>query len=160
MEEKRGEHPFGDTGQLILFVVFLLVWVGDSFLLRLSTVPAGAVPLLVRLGLSAIAGAYGFVLMRSGHVAVSEAERPVRIISTGAFGRVRHPLYLAAILLYLAFTISTLSLLSAAVVVIALVFYDYIASYEETLMERKFGEEYVHYKRRVGKWLPRIGRTM
>ena len=31
MKEKRGEHPFGDVGQLMLVTLFLVVGVGDSF---------------------------------------------------------------------------------------------------------------------------------
>jgi len=26
MKEKNGEHPYGDSGQLILLVLFLLIW--------------------------------------------------------------------------------------------------------------------------------------
>ena len=68
----------------------------------------------------------------------------------------RHPLYLGSILFYAGLTVSTLSLLSIAILVVIVIFYDSIASYEEKLMEMKFGEEYVSYRRKTGKWLPRI----
>jgi hypothetical protein len=29
MREKRGEHPFGDLGPLIIIFMFLVVWVGE-----------------------------------------------------------------------------------------------------------------------------------
>ena len=32
-----GEHTFGDMGQLILLVIFLVVWVADSFFLHYTT---------------------------------------------------------------------------------------------------------------------------
>jgi protein-S-isoprenylcysteine O-methyltransferase Ste14 len=35
------------------------------------------------------------------------------------------------------------------------VFYNYIAGYEEKLLETKFGDSYREYERRTGKWLPR-----
>jgi hypothetical protein len=47
MKEKNGEHPFGDTGQLISLGVFVVVWIGDSFFLRQSTFLSNYVPLYV-----------------------------------------------------------------------------------------------------------------
>lgn len=49
MKGKNGEHPFGDIGQLILLGLFLVVWVGDSFFLRISTFPSDYVPMYMRL---------------------------------------------------------------------------------------------------------------
>jgi protein-S-isoprenylcysteine O-methyltransferase Ste14 len=79
------------------------------------------------------------------------------VVSTGAFRYVRHPLYLAAILFYLGLAVSTASLFSLALLVVIFLFHNYIAGYEERLMEMKLGEEYVSYKNRTGKWLPRMG---
>lgn len=158
MKEKNGEHPFGDAGQLISLGGFLVVWVGDSFFLHQSTFLSGYVPLYIRLvilGLTLITAMY---LFRSGHVIVSHEQRPDGVVTTGAFRYVRHPLYLASILTYLGLTISTLSLLSLVVFVGIFVFYDYIASYEEKLLEARFGEEYRQYKKRTGKWVPRVAR--
>jgi protein-S-isoprenylcysteine O-methyltransferase Ste14 len=52
--------------------------------------------------------------------------------------------------------ISTLSLFSFLFFGLIFVFYNYIADYEEKLLEAKFGEEYIRYKNKTGKWLPRI----
>jgi hypothetical protein len=49
MKEKNGEHPFGDSGQLVLLVAFLIVWVADSFFLRISTFLSDDISLLIRL---------------------------------------------------------------------------------------------------------------
>ena len=158
MKEKNGEHPFGDTGQLILFGVFLVVWMGDSFFLHISTFLSEYVPLYVRLvilGLGLITAVYLFI---SGHSVTSHEQRPTGVVSTGAFRYVRHPLYLASILSYLGLSISTASLFSLALLVVIIVFHNYLASYEEKLLEARFGEEYRGYKKRTGKWVPRIGR--
>lgn len=156
MKEKNGEHPFGDSGQLISFGVFMVVWIGDSFFLRQSTFLSNYVPLYVRfviLGLALITAVYLFM---SGHVVTSHEQRPNNVVTTGAFQYVRHPLYLASILTYLGLTVSTLSLFSLAVLVGIFIFHNYIASYEEGLLEAKFGEEYKDYKNKTGKWLPKI----
>ncbi len=89
MKEKNGEHPFGDTGQLISLGVFVVVWIGDSFFLRQSTFLSNYVPLCVHLlilGLALITAVY---LFRSGHVVVSHEQRPNSVVTTGAFRYVR-----------------------------------------------------------------------
>ena len=157
MKERKGEHPFSDAGQLILLGLFLVVWAGDSFFLHKSTFVSDYVPLSIRLVILVLALIIGVYLFMSGHVVVAHGERPTSVLSTGAFRYVRHPLYLAAILFYLGLTVSTASLFSLLLLVIIFLFYNYIASYEERLMEIKFGEEYESYKERTGKWVPRMG---
>lgn len=114
MREKDGEHPFGDAGQLIWLGVFLVTWVGDSFFLRKSTFLSDYVPLYIRLAFLGITLITAIYLFGSGHVVVSHDHRPNKVLTTGAFRYVRHPLYLASILTYLGLTISTLSLFSLA----------------------------------------------
>ena len=158
MKERKGEHPFGDAGQLIFLVFFLIVWVGDSFVLHLSTFLSMYLPLSLRLIFSGITLLVSVYLFRSGHVVVTHAQRPGSVIHTGVFRYVRHPLYSATILLYIALTVSTSSLLCLGLLAIIFLFYNFIAGYEEKLMEAKFTEEYGNYKRLTGKWIPRIGK--
>lgn len=157
IKEKKGEHPLGDAGQLILMAVFLVVWAVDSFFLHLSTFLSAYVPLFVRLVILVITFIIALYLFRSSHVVLESEQRPERVITNGVFGYVRHPLYLGGMLIYLGMGIATLSLFSLVVLIGIFIFYNYIAGYEEKVMERKFGEEYVKYKQRTGKWLPRIG---
>lgn len=156
MKEENGEHPFGDTGQLILLVLFLVVWAGDSFFLRKSTLLSDYVPLYIRLVILAVATVAAACLFKSGHVVVSHERRPTGVVSTDAFHYVRHPLYLGSILVYLGLAVSTASLFSLALLVVIFAFYNYIASYEEKLLETSLGEAYREYKRKTGKWVPRI----
>ena len=156
--EKNGEHPLGDAGQLILFGLFLIIWILDSFILQRSTFLADEIPLVIRLlFLGAALGAAGY-LFKSGHVVVSGEQRPTTVVSSGAFRYVRHPLYLGSILIYLGMTASTVSLFCLALLVIIVLFYNHIAGYEERLLETKFGETYTAYKKKTGKWVPRSGK--
>ncbi|HVP35924.1 MAG TPA: isoprenylcysteine carboxylmethyltransferase family protein [Terriglobales bacterium] len=136
-----------------------VVWAGDSFFLHISTFLSAYVPLFIRLAILVITFIIALYLFRSGHVVLESQQRPERVISSGVFGYVRHPLYLGGMLMYLGLVISTLSLFSLIIFVGIFIFYNYIAGYEEKVMEEKFGEEYVKYKQKTGKWLPRIGRN-
>ena len=154
MKEKNGEHPFGDSGQPVLFVLFMIVWVMDSFFLRISIFLSDDVSLYIRLSILGLTFMAAIYLVWSGHTVVSHEQRLSGVVSTGAFRYVRHPLYLGSILFYLGLTVSTASLFSFALLVVIFFFYNYIASYEEKLLEVRFSEDYRHYKRRTGKWVP------
>jgi protein-S-isoprenylcysteine O-methyltransferase Ste14 len=160
MKEKNGEHPFGDTGQLILLVLFLVVWAADSFFLSLSTFPADYLPRYIRLTLLVASLLVAALLTKSGHVVVSHERRPSGLITTGAFKYVRHPLYLSCLLVYLGLVLSTASLVSLVLWVIICIFYNYLAGYEEKLLESKYGEDYRIYREKTGKWLPMLGRLL
>jgi protein-S-isoprenylcysteine O-methyltransferase Ste14 len=158
MSKRSGEHPFGDAGQLILLGAFLVVWAADSFFLHTSTFLSEYVPLYMRLMILGLTLIVAMLLFKSGHVVVEHGERPEGVMVTGAFRYVRHPLYLASILTYLGLTVSTMSIFSFVLLAGIFIFHNYIAGYEEKLLEMKFGEEYRTYKKRTGKWVPRIGR--
>jgi protein-S-isoprenylcysteine O-methyltransferase Ste14 len=157
MQEKNGEHPAGDRGQLILLVLFLLIWLLDSFLLHLSTFLTDYVSVYIRLTILVLILAAAVYFIRAGHVVAKHEQRPQGVVSTGAFRYVRHPLYLGSMMFYLGLAVSTASLLSLVMVVVIFIFYNHIAGYEEKLLEDRFQEAYRNYKKQTGKWVPLIG---
>lgn len=156
MKEKNGEHPLGDSGQLIAFVLFAIVWILDSFVLRFSTSPLSVIPLYVRLPIAVVVLAVSIYLFNKSHHAVPKEDRPGKVITSGAFRYLRHPLYMSTVLFFLAFVIATVSIISLALWVLIFAFYDFIAGYEEKILEEKFGEEYLSYKSRTAKWVPGV----
>lgn len=78
----------------------------------------------------------------------------VRIITTGPFRVTRNPLYLAMTLIYAGIGAASgiLWVFFLLVPVLAVMHYGVIAR-EERYLERKFGDEYLAYKRRVRRWL-------
>jgi protein-S-isoprenylcysteine O-methyltransferase Ste14 len=160
LKDKNGEHPFGDAGQAILFFIFLAVWVADSFFLRLSTFPARYIPLPVRLVFLALAMFATVLLFKSSGPDIHHGRRQDHVIETGAFRYVRHPLYLGILCFYIGMIVATGSLISLALFVGIFIFYNYIARYEEKLMEAWFSEAYKTYQKRTGKWLPKPGRNI
>jgi protein-S-isoprenylcysteine O-methyltransferase Ste14 len=154
---REGEHPWGDLGQLLLLALFLAVWILDSFVYGFSILRTSILLLVFRLVIAGGLFLGAFVLAHKGHLAVSdEVRREGRLIREGPFVRVRHPLYLAAILFYVSLVTSTLSLASAALLGGILAFYDAIATYEEGFLMRKHGGAYRVYKQKVPKWIPRL----
>jgi protein-S-isoprenylcysteine O-methyltransferase Ste14 len=129
----------------------------DSFLLKISTFLADDISLYIRLVILGIILLCSVYLIRSGHAVVSHGQHPSGVVSTGAFQYVRHPLYLGSIMFYLGLAVSTASLFSLVLVVLIFIFYNFIASYEEKLLDDRFHEEYRNYKIKTGKWVPRIG---
>lgn len=152
MKKKKDEHPFGDSGQLILFIIFLIVWIGDSFFLRKTTFLSNYMSLYIRLMILGIMLITSIYLIKSGHIAIDSN----RLLEKRGFRYVRHPLYLGCILIYLGMTIATLSIISFVLFLVISAFYNYIASYEEKLLDVKFGDEYRQYRKRTGKWIPRM----
>ncbi len=68
-------------------------------------------------------------------------------------------MYLGSILCYLGLAVATASLVSLALWVMICLFYNYLASYEEKLLEAEFGEKYRIYRENTGKWLPKLGQV-
>jgi len=155
-----GEHKFGDAGQLILLVVFLAVWVSDSFIFHYSDFLAQYVNLSIRIILAAIVLTISFIMARKSLNTIfgTVRERPI-LIRDGLFRIVRHPVYFSAILLYLGLITLTLSLASVGVWIITILFYIFICKYEEKILIQEFGEDYLQYKKEVPMLIPNLFRN-
>jgi len=150
-----GEHKYGDLWQLIVFVIFLIVWISDSFIFHYSDFLRYYLNPSVRLifGLA--------VLLISAYLAFSglkiifgKIRKKPEIVREGVFGVIRHPIYLGAILFYIGLFIFTLSMLSLAVIFMIIILYVYLGRYEEKLLIGKFGSSYRDYMKDVPGWLP------
>jgi protein-S-isoprenylcysteine O-methyltransferase Ste14 len=155
-----GEHKRGDMGQLILFFLFLIIWITDSFIFHYSTFLIEVVPDYVRIPLAGIVLIAGWHLARNGLRAVFGTERTEpELIKTGVFNIVRHPIYLGAILFYLGAIFITLSIASAAFWILIIIFYIIISKYEERILTEQFGDNYLNYKKKVGMLFPKLFRS-
>ena len=150
-----GEHSFGDSGQIILLIIFLIIWISDSFILKYSTLSLDIIPNIIRIVI-------GFpILIISGifakfglGIVFGEVRDKPEVIEKGVFKIVRHPIYLGSILLYLGLTILTGSIASAILWIIIVIFYYYISKYEEKLLLKEFGADYKSYMERVPMLIP------
>jgi protein-S-isoprenylcysteine O-methyltransferase Ste14 len=156
MKERKGEHPLGDLGQIILAVAFIIIWLNDSFSYHWTTFLHDLVPESIRMGFLVIMLITSFILIKNSHFILEGEKRPNYVVQTGAFKYVRHPLYLAAVLTYLGTAVSSLSLISLVLLIPIFIFYNYIATYEERLLEEKLGKAYKDYEEKTGKWFPKF----
>ncbi|MCK4239153.1 MAG: isoprenylcysteine carboxylmethyltransferase family protein, partial [Candidatus Lokiarchaeota archaeon] len=114
-------------------------------------------PLLIRIIIFASLLILSFVLGNSSHkILFGGNNEATSLIKNGVFARVRHPLYLSMLLVYLAFALVSMSLICITFWILMFILYDRMASYEEIDLEKIFSEEYAEYKKRVGKWIPRL----
>ena len=75
----------------------------------------------------------------------------------GLFAHSRNPLYLGNVLEILGLAILSNSLIFLVIMVPFFVFiYQSIIIAEEDFLNKKFGQEYLEYKRRVPRWLPNL----
>jgi len=150
-----GEHAFTDIGQLVLAVIFLAIWITDSFLFHYSIFAAAYVPVYVRLPVGIAIFIISALLALPAHKAIfGKAVQKSTMITDGVFSLVRHPMYLGSWLLFFGLAITTLSLTSAALSITIFVFYYLVSKYEEKLLLQKFGMEYQKYKARVPMLFP------
>lgn len=79
-----------------------------------------------------------------------------RLVTYGVFSWSRNPLYNGNFLIWMGFVVisGVLWFLPVAILLFA-VEYSFIVRYEEGVLESIFGEEYLAYKRRTPRWLPR-----
>jgi protein-S-isoprenylcysteine O-methyltransferase Ste14 len=156
-DDLTGEHASGDAGQLIIFLLFLAVWITDSFFFNYSTFLNNYMPGVVQLIIGVI------VLLLAGYLAwaglrivFGEVREEPGVIRKGVFNVIRHPIYLAEILLYFGLLILSTSLAAVVVWIIAIVFLHYISRYEEKVLVERFGDEYRQYMEDVPMYIPRI----
>jgi protein-S-isoprenylcysteine O-methyltransferase Ste14 len=86
-------------------------------------------------------------------------DAPQKLVIRGPYRIVRNPMYVGVLCVVLGWAAryaSALHLLYAGAVGTA--FHLFTVLYEEPHLRREFGEDYVRYCARVGRWLPRLHR--
>jgi protein-S-isoprenylcysteine O-methyltransferase Ste14 len=138
---------------MIMLVLFLIVWILDSFLLRITTFLWSFTYLWLYAGVGAVIIIMAAYFMNSSHKDLFDTHQG-GLATSGVFGHVRHPMYLGTHLFYLGLAVVTLSLASIVIWMVAFVFYNTLANYEEMKLEERFGDEFHQYKKNVRKWIP------
>ena len=96
----------------------------------------------------------------AGTVTRRRSRNVQRLVTYGIFGWVRNPLYVGNLLIWVGFMVGSgvLWFVPVAVVLFAIE-YSLIVRYEEGVLESIFGQEFLDYKARTPRWIPRPPRT-
>lgn len=146
---------------LVLVVVPVLLLLAGHALPR--GVPAAWRAVAAALGL-ALAG-FGLFLLgwtitlfnRVGKGTLAPFDPPRHLVLRGPYRHVRNPMISGVLFVLLGETIGLLSLpLLIWLIAFCLLISTFIPLREEPDLERRFGDEYVEYRRHVPRWIPRI----
>ena len=100
----------------------------------------------------------GFFLLASAWRVLYEAQRVHRLATTGIYARMRHPQYVAFVLIMFGFLLQWPTLLTVVMFPVLVFMYAYLSRKEEADMEAQFGDEYRQYAARTPRFLPgRLG---
>ncbi len=163
MSDKRvrlgSEHPLCDSIQLIMLISYFSTLGLDSlgrFVFGVSTVIVEFASFPLLLFPAFLLCSFGIYLALKSHEAVlGEMVGQPKLIDSGIYSLVRHPMYLGTLMFCLGFLFIIPSLPSFGVWTAFFIFYDKMATNEEKDLIHILGIEYINYQKRVPKWLPR-----
>ena len=101
--------------------------------------------------------AFGFYLLANAWDVLYQAQRRKALAVTGPYARIRHPQYVAFVLILLGFLLQWPTLLTLLMFPILLVMYARLAVTEEAEMRKQFGTQYEAWARRTPRFLPAFG---
>ena len=100
--------------------------------------------------------AAGFILLAKAWRVLYAAQRDGVLATTGPYARLRHPQYLAFVLIMLGFLVQWPTLATAVMFPVLVFMYVRLARTEERQALRMFGDAYVRYATLVSAFLPRF----
>ena len=103
---------------------------------------------------SYIALGFGFYLLSTAWQVLYHAQRRHALATSGPYARIRHPQYLAFVLILLGFLLQWPTLLTLLMFPILLVMYWRLAVTEEAEMHAQFGDEFERYAQRTPRFIP------
>ena len=98
----------------------------------------------------------GFYLLSAAWNVLYQAQRANRLATTGPYARIRHPQYVAFVMILLGFLLQWPTLLTLVMFPILVAMYGRLAVTEEREMRNRFGEEYEAYVARTPRFVPAL----
>jgi protein-S-isoprenylcysteine O-methyltransferase Ste14 len=103
---------------------------------------------------------FGFYLLSSAWNVLYHAQRRNELAKTGPYARIRHPQYVAFVLILLGFLLQWPTLLTLLMFPILLVMYGRLAITEEAEIRKRFGAEFEAYAQRTPRFFPKLGASV
>ncbi|MBL0076844.1 MAG: isoprenylcysteine carboxylmethyltransferase family protein [Rhodocyclaceae bacterium] len=102
---------------------------------------------------------YGFYLLSSAWNVLYHAQRNRLLATTGPYARIRHPQYVAFVLILFGFLLQWPTLLTLIMFPALLYMYGRLAITEETEMRAQFGDSYESYFQQTPRFFPRFDKA-
>jgi methanethiol S-methyltransferase len=99
----------------------------------------------------------GFVLLSAAWNVLYQAQRQRALAATGPYGYIRHPQYVAFIVIMFGFLLQWPTILTLLMFPLLVAMYLRLARHEEAEARRTFGDDYDAYAAATPGWLPRFG---
>jgi protein-S-isoprenylcysteine O-methyltransferase Ste14 len=99
----------------------------------------------------------GFYLLSAAWNVLYSAQRANRLATTGPYARIRHPQYVAFVMILLGFLFQWPTLLTLVMFPILVAMYGRLAVTEEREMRERFGAEFDAYAARTPRFVPALG---
>jgi protein-S-isoprenylcysteine O-methyltransferase Ste14 len=99
----------------------------------------------------------GFYLLSAAWSVLYRAQRASRLATTGPYARIRHPQYVAFVMILLGFLLQWPTLLTLVMFPILVAMYGRLAVTEEREMRERFGAEFDAYAARTPRFIPALG---
>ena len=116
-----------------------------------------SVPLLIIGAILGLGTVYTFIKARGSPVPFNP---PKELITTGIYSQIRNPMLLGWIIMLfgVGILLNSISLILIFTPIFILLNILYLKAIEEKEMEKKFGEQYLKYKKSVPMFIPRLGK--
>lgn len=102
---------------------------------------------------------YGFYLLSTAWNVLYHAQRRQSLATAGPYARIRHPQYVAFVMILLGFLLQWPTLLTLVMFPVLLLMYGRLAITEENEMRKQFGAEYDSYAQQTPRFIPRMGKS-
>jgi protein-S-isoprenylcysteine O-methyltransferase Ste14 len=99
----------------------------------------------------------GFFLLSKAWNVLYHAQRRHTLATAGPYARIRHPQYVAFVLILLGFLLQWPTLWTLVMFPVLFVMYARLAAKEESEMATRFGDDYQEYAKRTPRFIPRMG---
>ncbi len=154
-EGHEREIPYGHIYHAVIPIVFILIWFLDSNIFKISTILNDIIPFIIRLILFILVLSIALIFIELSHRSLFKSHKPPNsLITNGILGYMRNPMYSGILLIYIAFIFLSISLLSICLFIAVFLVYNWMANFEENILEKMFDDEYIQYKKKVPKWIP------
>lgn len=98
----------------------------------------------------------GLIILSSAWRVLFKAQRTRTIAQTGLYAKIRHPQYVAFVLVMFGFLVQWPTLLTVLMFPILLIMYVRLAKREEKDAIAEFGNEYIQYMERTAAFIPKL----